>query len=40
MANNTFSDFSALKSLKKELEKQDESKNPVKCPLVLLESLW
>lgn len=30
MANNTFSDFSALKSLKKELEKQDESKNPVK----------
>ena len=30
MANNPFSDFSALKSLKKELEKQDDPKNPVK----------
>ena len=31
MANNPFSDFSALKSLKKELEKQDDSKNPSKA---------
>ena len=31
MANNPFNDFSALKSLKKELEKQDDSKNPVKA---------
>ena len=31
MANNPFCDFSALKSLKKELEKQDDSKNPVKA---------
>ena len=30
MSNNPFSDFSALKSLKKELEKHDDSKNPVK----------
>ena len=30
MANNLFSDFSALKSLKKELEKQNDPKNPVK----------
>lgn len=30
MANNPFSDFSALKSLKKELEKQDDAKNAVK----------
>lgn len=30
MANNPFSDFSALKSLKKELEKQDEPENPVR----------
>lgn len=30
MANNPFSDFSALKSLKKELEKQNDPKNPVK----------
>ena len=30
MANNPFSDFSALKSLKKELEKQDDPMNPVK----------
>lgn len=30
MANNPFSDFSALKSLKKELEKQDDPKTPVK----------
>ena len=30
MANNPFSDFSALKSLKKELEKQDDAKNPAK----------
>ena len=30
MANNPFSDFSALKSLKKELEKQDAPKNPAK----------
>ena len=31
MANNPFSDFSALKSLKKELEKQDDSNNPSKA---------
>lgn len=31
MANSPFSDFSALKSLKKELEKQDDPKNPVKA---------
>lgn len=30
MANNPFSDFSALKSLKKELEKQDDAMNPAK----------
>lgn len=30
MANNPFSDFSALKSLKKELEKQDATANPAK----------
>lgn len=30
MANNPFSNFSALRSLKKELENQDEPKNPVK----------
>ena len=30
MAGRSFSDFSALKSLKKELEKQDDSKNPSK----------
>ncbi len=31
MSNNPFSDFSALKSLKKELEKHDDPKNPVKA---------
>ena len=30
MANNPFSDFSALKSLKKELEKQEDPKNSAK----------
>ncbi len=30
MANNPFCDFSALKSLKKELEKQDDAMNPAK----------